>query len=82
MLNTTADISNSLWKSLYKMADRKVARQCMVPQHTAMPLFASQGTSGYIPLQLLKKLCYGRDEDKEYKGTVVKQNQKESGKGS
>lgn len=56
------------------MANRKVARLCMVPQYMAMLIFASQETSGSFPLQLFKKLCYGRDEDKEYKGTVTKQN--------
>lgn len=64
------------------MANRKVARLWIVPQYLTMPLFASQGTSGYFPLLLFKKLCYGRDEDKEYKGTVAKHNQKGSGKGS
>lgn len=64
------------------MASREVGRLCTVPQYVAMPPFASQGTLGYFPLQLFKKLCSGRDEDKQYKGTVAKQNQKGSGKGS
>lgn len=64
------------------MANRKVARLCIVPLYMPMPLFALQGTSGCLPLQLFKKLCCGREEDKEYKGTVAKHNQKGSGKGS
>lgn len=64
------------------MASREVGRLCTVPQYVVMPPFASQGTLGYFPLQLFKKLCSGRDEDKQNKGTVAKQNQKRTGKGS